>query len=263
MAKSDKVSKQWLEVKRRGGRVATAKDGTAPLSSHKGPYNPAPKKAIPAPPKGSPTRYAMDKTGASKMASSKNPKAQSPAQRTARKLSDKAMDYATKQGNRAIAAEERGMRVRSAVSNAKATAGVKASFAAEKGVTGNGATAKAFRTAAKVGKVAGTVGRVAGAAGAVGAAIQTGATLSDPKKLKSAATGSRAATKAAAGGYLPKSGGPSNVYASGSNQKSDAAKPVKKGKTPMKKETKRYVGKGKNKAGTTATPGFSWGRGTI
>ena len=38
---------------------------------------------------------------------------------------------------------------------------------------------------------------------------------------------------------------------------------VTKKVTPMKKETRIFVGKGKNKAGTVATPGWQKGRGTI
>lgn len=155
--------------------------------------------------------------------------AKSPAQRLARKMSDKGYDLAVKHDNRAIAAEDQGMRLRAATSNAKAKAVARGSWAAEKAVTSNGAGAKAFRTAAKVGKVAGKVGKFARVAGPVGAAVaayDVGSTLANSKKLKSAAAGSRAATRAAAGGYLPKGNGPANVYASGTNAKSDAAKPI-------------------------------------
>lgn len=118
-----------------------------------------------------------------------------------------------------------------------------------------GAATKVSKAASAVGKIA---GRAAGAAGLVGAAYETGQTLTNPKKLKSAATGSRAATKAARGTATTAS--PMNMSGVGSvnakskkamNAKSDAAKPVRKyaKSTPANDVTKRK--------------GWTGGRGTM
>lgn len=107
---------------------------------------------------------------------------------------------------------------------------------------------KMTRAAAQVAKVGKVAGRAAGVAGVAGAAYETGQTLTNPKKLKSAATGSRAATKAARGTATTAS--PMNMSGVGSvnakskkamNAKSDAAKPVRKyaKSTPANDVTKR------------------------